>query len=91
MTNTTDLAARINVATGLDMKVAKQYLREFRQIIVEETDAGRSITINGFGTFRPYAKVFRNRTNPRTKAHIGDVLVKKIRFDVSPELQKVLT
>ncbi len=74
--NKKELAAKVAKSTGLSQAKAAEVVnaifdaRAGKGIIASELDAGRKVTIPGFGTFGTRRRAARTGTNPATKAKI---------------------
>jgi DNA-binding protein HU-beta len=74
--NKTELALKLAKKTGLSNKDAKAAVdaifdaRPGKGIIAVELDAGKKVTVPGFGTFRTVYRSARMGRNPKTGARI---------------------
>jgi len=74
--NKTELAQKLAKKTGLSFKDAKAAVdnifdaRPGKGIIAIELDAGRKVTVPGFGTFSTVSRSARMGRNPKTGARI---------------------
>jgi DNA-binding protein HU-beta len=53
--------------TGLTKKTTAEFLHAFEELVVSEINAGRSLTLTGFGTFFMAERKPRKGINPNTK------------------------
>jgi DNA-binding protein HU-beta len=74
--NKKEMAAKLAKQTGLSQAKAAEVLNSIfdcvsgKGIIATELDAGRKVTIPGFGTFGSKSRAARTGTNPATGAKI---------------------
>ena len=89
-----EMAAKLAKQTGLSVAKANEVLNAIfdanpgKGIIAVELDAGRKVTIPGFGTFGTSKRAKRTGTNPATGAKINIPARNYVRFRAGKTLKE---
>lgn len=68
--NKADLVAKVASTTGLTKKAAQDAMEAMMDAVMASLAKGDSVTLTGFGTFKPSKRAARNGRNPQTGAVI---------------------
>lgn len=88
--NKTDLIKSIAGKTGYKEIVCRQMVDAMMEAIGKELDKGEGITLQGFGSFKPWAQGSRIGRNPRTGMSCPIPSRISVKFKVGKELLRRL-
>lgn len=88
--NKTDLIKSIAKKTGKTEVVCRQIVDAMMEAMGKELEKGEGITLQGFGSFKPWAQSPRMGRNPRTGAACPIAPRISVKFKVGKDLLKRL-
>lgn len=88
--NKADLIKSIVRKTGKTEVVCRQIVEAMMEAMGEELDKGGGITLQGFGSFKPWAQSSRLGRNPRTGEDCLIAPRTSVKFKAGKDLLKVM-
>ncbi len=88
--NKSELIEAVAAAAGLDRKQADAAVGAFVDSVVTTARAGESVSIFGFGTFKPTARAARTGRNPQTGAPVKIAASKSVKFQPATAFKSAL-
>jgi len=78
--NKSELIGAVQESTGLDKHKAESAVEAFIGTVMQETRTGNSVTVTGFGTFKPTSRAAREGRNPQTGEPVAIAASNSVRF-----------
>lgn len=88
--NKSELIEAVASTAGLDRKQADAAVGAFVDSVVARTRGGESVSIFGFGTFKPTARAARTGRNPQTGAPVKIAASKSVKFQPATAFKSAL-
>ncbi len=88
--NRSELIDSVARTTGLDKRHAETAVTAFVDSVIQETTAGKKVSIFGFGTFTPKSRAARTGRNPRTGTPVKIAASKAVGFSPAAAYKSAL-